>query len=434
MKKMASIIFASIFIFSCDSSSNSSRNITTINNLNSILLDNIESGSNIKLDKGTYELDNTIRIFGKENITIDGNNATLIMRNMAADVIYIRNSNNITLMNFKATHIEPKGPTGCTGNVIHIEGGANILIEKCDLNGSGIVGIAAYNTKNLTVSNNFIHKNSQYGIIYQGPQIEIKENVFEKNTMGNIYFSYNDNSWPPNEKINTNQNKEGLKMSNNIFKRPEQMMSDVISILSSTSYGAGDVDPNIVNMTWVGLFSNGLDNSIKCYTTKLNTKPIHSPMDDEDGEMSGIRIYCEGHDKDPILLISGIAIPQDVKIDSYNTLKNSLMPGESMQLGNCIIKAFGAIGQYGQIIDYQLTITGEKNGEKIEQIFLEQAGFDDAMIHFIWTGDIDQDGFPDLYMDISNKYSFSNPALFLSSKAGKNELLKLVAEDQLFGC
>jgi hypothetical protein len=35
---------------------------------------------------------------------------------------------------------------------------------------------------------------------------------------GNIYFSYIDTSWPPNEKINTNQNKEGLKMSNNIFK------------------------------------------------------------------------------------------------------------------------------------------------------------------------------------------------------------------------
>ena len=110
------------------------------------------------------------------------------------------------------------------------------------------------------------------------------------------------------------------------------------------------------------------------------------------------------------------------------------MPGESMQLGNCIIKAFGAIDQYGRITDYQLTITGEKNGENIEQIFLEQAGFDDAMIHFIWAGDIDQDGFPDLYMDISHKYSFSNPALFLSSKAGENELLKLVAEDQLFGC
>jgi len=63
MKKIASIIFASIFIFSCKSS----RNITIINKLNSIFSDNIESGSNLKLDKGTYELDYPIRILGKEN-------------------------------------------------------------------------------------------------------------------------------------------------------------------------------------------------------------------------------------------------------------------------------------------------------------------------------------------------------------------------------
>jgi hypothetical protein len=214
MKITTSIIFASILIISCKSS----RNITKIKTIDSILSNKIESGSNIKLDKGTYELDYPIKISGKENITIDGNGATLIMRNMAEDVIYIENSNHITLMNFKATHIEPEGPTGCTGNVIHIKGGANILIEKCDLNGSGIVGIAAYNSNNLIVSNNFIHENSQYGIIYQGPQIEIKGNTFEKNTKGNIYFSYIDTSWPPNKKINTNQNKEGLKMSKNIFK------------------------------------------------------------------------------------------------------------------------------------------------------------------------------------------------------------------------
>ena len=61
MKKIESIIFASIFIFSCKSY----RNITIINKLNSIFSDNIESGSNLKLDKGTYELDYPIRILGK---------------------------------------------------------------------------------------------------------------------------------------------------------------------------------------------------------------------------------------------------------------------------------------------------------------------------------------------------------------------------------
>ena len=90
--------------------------------------------------------------------------------------------------------------------------------------------------------------------------------------------------------------------------------------------------------------------------------------------------------------------------------------------------------EHGRISDYKLLIAGVKNGTGIEQIFLEQDYFDDSMIRFIWAGDIDRDGFLDLFLDISPKYSFSNPALFLSSKAGDNELLKLVAETILSGC
>jgi parallel beta-helix repeat protein len=139
------------------------------------------------------------------------------MQNMADDVLFIDNSNNIKLINFKATHIEPKGPVGCTGNVIHIENGSDITIEDCDLNGSGIVGIAAYGTKDLKVINNYIHENSQYGIIYQGPQIEIKGNRFQDNANGNIYFSYQSITWPPDQLINSNQNSKGLTMSSNTF-------------------------------------------------------------------------------------------------------------------------------------------------------------------------------------------------------------------------
>ena len=163
-------------------------------------------------------------------------------------------------------------------------------------------------------------------------------------------------------------------------------------------------------------------------------KPIHSLVVDEEGEMSKIKIYCEGYDNDPMLLIAGIEIPENMQIDTYKGLKNRWLPGESMQLGDNTIKASGTLDEYGRVRDYKMLITGIKNGTRIEQIFLKQDHFDDAMIQIIWTGDIDKDGFPDLYLDISYKYSFSNPALFLSSKAGDNELLKLVADIKLFGC
>jgi len=209
---------------------------------------------------------------------------------------------------------------------------------------------------------------------------------------------------------------------------------DSISIILPTSFDKVDLDSTIVSKTWVGLFSNENDKSVTPHKTKLKMKPIHSPMNDQEGEMSGIKIYCEGYSNDPILLISGIEIPENIKIDSYKGLKYRLLPGESMQLGDNTIKALGTMDEYDRVRDYKLLITGKKNGTSIEQIFLEQDYFDDSMIRFIWAGDIDKDGLPDLFLDISHKYSFSNPALFLSSKAGDNELLKLVAEIILSGC
>ena len=209
---------------------------------------------------------------------------------------------------------------------------------------------------------------------------------------------------------------------------------DSISIILPTSFDKVDLDSTIVSKTWVGLFSNDNDNSVTSHKTKLKMKPIHSPMNDQEGEMSGIKVYCEGFPNDPMLLISGIEIPENMKIDSYKGLKYRLLPGESMQLGDNTIKALGTMDEYDRVRDYKLLITGKKNGTSIEQIFLEQDYFDDSMIRFIWAGDIDKDGFPDLFLDISHKYSFSNPALFLSSKAGDNELLKLVAEIIISGC
>ncbi len=213
IKNLFYVIVTISILLSCNTAEKSIK----IKNIEEICLNKIDSGSSIQLKNGIYELSSPISIIRKSNISIDGNGATLIMQNMADDVLFIDNSNNIRLINFKATHIEPEGPVGCTGNVIHIENGSGITIEDCDLNGSGIVGIAAYGTKDLRVINNYIHENSEYGIIYQGPQIEIKGNRFQDNGNGNIYFSYQSLTWPPNQLINSNQNSKGLTMSSNIF-------------------------------------------------------------------------------------------------------------------------------------------------------------------------------------------------------------------------
>ena len=187
----------------------------------------IHSDTTIILENNRYELNEPIRILGMKNIIIDGSGAQLFANSLVSDVIYIENSENITFKNFHATHQDPSGPMGCTGNVIHIEHSKNISIEHCDLNGSGIVGVAAYFVDSLKIKNSHIHENSQYGVIFQGKHADLENNTFENNGSGNLYFSYlesdNDYTWPPKRLINSNENIEGLIMKENKFiTKPKQ--------------------------------------------------------------------------------------------------------------------------------------------------------------------------------------------------------------------
>ena len=414
-------------------------------------INNAENGDTIIIQPGTYW--GAVSMTNKHNLTLNFSNVSLLTK-VDETLFKIQQCSNIHIHGLTIYH-DPK-LAGCFTNCFDVEHSQNITFTNCDINGSGFIGICINQSAGVEVKDCKIHE-CQWGVFVWGnneeyggkrvstSEVFINNCVFEQNKVGNVSFDGNYAHATPirinidsrDFIINSDNVMNYLNDENNyevLTKKNEQIISDVISILLPTSYSDGDLDPNMFYRTWVGLWQDDLDNSMKCYTTKLYTKPIHNPMDDEDGEMSGTQIYCEGHDKDPMLLISGIDIPEDVQIDSYTTFKNRLMPGESMQLGNYTIKALGAIDQHGRITDYQLTIAGEKNGENIEHIFLEQAGFDDAMIDFIWAGDIDQDGVPDLYMDISPKYSYSIPALFLSSKADDKGLLKLVAEFTMSGC
>jgi len=229
------------------------------------------------------------------------------------------------------------------------------------------------------------------------------------------------------EEIKTIKDEDTTKIS-------DLIISDSISILLATSYSSGEIKLNIDSMNWIGIFNNEEDNNFTGYKTKLNTKKVHDQMADNDGEKTGTLVYCENYDSKPILLIAGIETAEAIHIDSYLEFQNELLPGESMQLGSSTITASGIIDDRGFLIDYKLAITGEKNGMNIEHVFIEQNEFADDMLRFIWAGDIDKDGIPDLYMDISPKYSYSKLALFLSSKAGENELLKKVAEINIYGC
>ncbi len=187
-----------------------------------LLISNLASNSSTELGKDLiYYLDEPLTILNLENFTLDGNGSTIIQRKSDADVILVEGGNNIVLKNFKATHTEPSGPIGCTGSVIQVYNSSNLLIENCQLNGSGIIGVVAYNAANLNVSNCYIYNNSQYGILFDDKtDIVVASNRFEDNgDTGSAHVGRALDAFLREvEMISADENKEGLQMSGNRYE------------------------------------------------------------------------------------------------------------------------------------------------------------------------------------------------------------------------
>ncbi|MEN0004105.1 MAG: right-handed parallel beta-helix repeat-containing protein [Bacteroidota bacterium] len=182
----------------------------------------VEAGGDIKLPARAYLLDRPIEIIRQEEpTTLDGGGSTFTMLRLNEDVVKVAGSYDITLKNFKATHIEPDGFFACTGNVIHVDASVNVRIEQCELNGSGIIGVMAYSSTNLQIVDNYIYNNSRYGILIDdGSDVKVQNNRFEKNgPTGNNHVgkARTNDMLGEIESLNADNSREGLQMTGNSY-------------------------------------------------------------------------------------------------------------------------------------------------------------------------------------------------------------------------
>jgi hypothetical protein len=179
------------------------------------------------------------------------------------------------------------------------------------------------------------------------------------------------------------------------------------------------------------------ENSLFCQETEFIYTPMKDVMIDLDGEMSLTQIRSKTTNEIPYMLIYGIQNLDGVTIPFYEGFKTQLLPDESMQIGKFKFLASGKLvkTEYGETVEnYKLVVEGNKNNQSIKQTLADIPFFDDKMVTFYWIGDLDQDGLPDFLVDLSHKYSYSMPTLFLSSKAENGELVKMIAQLSEFGC
>jgi hypothetical protein len=99
----------------------------------------------------------------------------------------------------------------------------------------------------------------------------------------------------------------------------------------------------------------------------------------------------------------------------------------------------------GQESTYSLSASGTNKGEETRdyqirlscnqksQLILNRASLSEH-IYILWAGDLDRDGRLDLLLDVHDHYNVSEPTLFLSSKAKKDEMVKRFISYRRAGC
>ena len=215
--------------------------------------------------------------------------------------------------------------------------------------------------------------------------------------------------------------------------REDVMLDQYISFVLPNEYGVELDDVSAyMGEQLVGFYS---DSGMVFTSSELLITPQKDNMNDAEGEMSLSHIVCQETGDIPNIILNGFYHLEDRFIPFYPDAKLQLFPGDSMMLDGYTFKAFGEFNEEENYIsNYEIIMEGERNGELIAQRIVFIEFFDDAFVHFHWIADLDMDGIPDFLIDLSHKYSYSQPTLFLSSNAGFGELVKDVYEEAVYGC
>ena len=156
--------------------------------------------------------------------------------------------------------------------------------------------------------------------------------------------------------------------------------------------------------------------------------------------------YVESQRK-PLVFVKGI-IPQNEEIFSIPVTKRCVWVGEKYSFsfkekiyifrgdGNTIKSEMAhtddGYERRDEVKNYKLYLSEQG---KSEQLIVAIPTFNDTFVKILWIGDLDGDGKPDFILDTSRHYEEETVLLFLSSKAGNGEIVKIVASSSYgFAC
>jgi len=189
--------------------------------------------------------------------------------------------------------------------------------------------------------------------------------------------------------------------------------------------------------TWWGLYPQG--DGFELLETTVTLEDANDPCF---GAHKTFKLSREG---EPLFLVKGLKNPQAGPVQTVLSKYTRLAPSEEYHVhqlgwGNYdVLFALGNVireGIYLVIKDYTINIREQQkqNGIVQEILHIDRALPNAEMQPAIlWIGDLDRDGRLDIFLD-ATVYPSGHYILYLSSEAGKGEIVRKVAEMISPGC
>lgn len=193
--------------------------------------------------------------------------------------------------------------------------------------------------------------------------------------------------------------------------------------------------------TWSALYRRG--DGFELAPREIRVDPCRD-MSDGPGEQSG-RWIAVDTDVTPLFLVRGLGSigsePQIIAAAKYESPPEYLHPGErfKLSLGSAVYE-IAAEGKYDPsrppsdalVVQYRLVLKApDRRSQDLE---VPKRFAEDGVPVLLWAGDLDGDKKLDLYMDLTDHYNVRDYTLFLSSRAGTDQLVKKVASRRYVGC
>ncbi len=214
-------------------------------------------------------------------------------------------------------------------------------------------------------------------------------------------------------------------------------------VLIPGTFHGSDID-SVDGEDWYGLFQIGTVFVLE--SVAVQAKQCHDPIVDQPGDSTGISVSVD-HSEKPLVLVQCRGKLKPGVVPTTSSDYTPIKPGMPVHLKGYSLAALGEVTDEGfrhpgdlLILNYTLMLYRMPGGSRGQQetkrqvlVQFERTAYD-GLPTLLWAGDLDRDGQLDLLMDIRNHYAGRHYALFLSSEADNNDLVKLVADLRLSGC